>query len=97
MTIEDERPVTIESKANYLEPVELGTLVCTAKIRKGGKRFTIVASEVTRRNGKPFPGTPSRGRSHRMLSRPSGRVSGPSRGLLCARGGAITLTTQVRV
>lgn len=47
MTDEGERPVTIEIKVNYLEPGKPGTLVCTASVRKGGKRITIVEAEVT--------------------------------------------------
>ena len=49
MTDEGERPVTIEIKVNYLEPGEPGTLSCSAKVRKGGKRITIVEAEVTQR------------------------------------------------
>lgn len=49
MIEEGERPVTIEIKVNYLEPGEPGTLTCTAKVRKGGKRITIVEAEVTQR------------------------------------------------
>ncbi len=43
---EDERPVTIEIKVNYLEPGKAGTLTSTAQVRKGGKRVTIVEAEV---------------------------------------------------
>lgn len=49
MTGEEERPVTIEIKVNYLEPGRPGTLVCTASVRKGGKRITIVEAEVVQR------------------------------------------------
>ena len=53
MTGEEERPVTIEIKVNYLEPGKPGTLSCTASVRKGGKRITIVEAEVTQReNGE---------------------------------------------
>ena len=52
MTGEDERPVTIEIKVNYLEPGEPGTLVCSAKVRKSGKRITIVEAEVTQRESE---------------------------------------------
>lgn len=52
MTDEGERPVTIEIKVNYLEPGEPGTLVCTASVRKGGKRITIVEAEVTQRESE---------------------------------------------
>src|SRR5918999_309894 len=43
---EDERPVTIEIKVNYLEPGKAGALTSTAQVRKGGKRVTIVEAEV---------------------------------------------------
>lgn len=46
MIEEGERPVTIEVKVNYLEPGKPGTLVCTASVRKGGKRITITEAEV---------------------------------------------------
>ncbi|QIN79936.1 hotdog fold thioesterase [Rubrobacter marinus] len=49
MTGEEERPVTIEIKVNYLEPGEPGTLRCTASVRKGGGRITIVEAEVVQR------------------------------------------------
>ena len=49
MTDEGERPVTIEIKVNYLEPGEPGTLVCNAKVRKGGGRITITEAEVSQR------------------------------------------------
>ena len=49
MTEEGERPVTIEIKVNYLEPGKPGMLACTAKVRKGGGRITIVEAEVTQR------------------------------------------------
>jgi uncharacterized protein (TIGR00369 family) len=47
MIDEEERPVTIEMKVNYLEPGKPGTLVCTAKVRKSGGRITITEAEVT--------------------------------------------------
>jgi uncharacterized protein (TIGR00369 family) len=46
ITGEDESPVTIEIKVNYLEPGKPGTLTSTAQVRKGGKRVTIVEAEV---------------------------------------------------
>ena len=46
ITEEEERPVTIEIKVNYLEPGRPGTLTSTARVRKGGKRVTIVEAEV---------------------------------------------------
>lgn len=44
---DDESPVTIEIKVNYLEPGKPGTLTSTAEVRKGGKRVTIVEAEVS--------------------------------------------------
>ncbi|HEV2757540.1 MAG TPA: PaaI family thioesterase [Actinomycetota bacterium] len=44
---EDERPVTVEAKINYLEPGERGTLVAVATVRRKGKRFTVLEAEVT--------------------------------------------------
>lgn len=45
-TDEDERPVTVEMKVNYLEAGERGTLVATAKVRRRGGRFTVLEAEV---------------------------------------------------
>ncbi len=45
-TDEDEQPVTIEIKVNYLEPGTTGTLTCSAQVLKRGKRFTVVSAEV---------------------------------------------------
>ena len=52
MTDEGERPVTIEIKVNYLEPGKQGTLVCTANVRRGGKRITVVEAEVAQRENE---------------------------------------------
>ena len=46
ITEEDEQPVTIEVKVNYMEPAQTGTLTSTAQVRKGSKRATIVEAEV---------------------------------------------------
>jgi uncharacterized protein (TIGR00369 family) len=43
----DARPVTIEMKVTYLEPVRPGELVVVAKVRKHGRRVSIVEAEVT--------------------------------------------------
>lgn len=40
-------PVTIEMKVTYLEPGRPGRLRADAKVRKRGKRITIVEAEVT--------------------------------------------------
>ncbi len=45
-TDDDEHPVTIEIKVNYLEPGTTGTLTCSARVLKRGKRFTVVSAEV---------------------------------------------------
>ena len=42
-----EAPVTIEMKVTYLEPGRPGELLAVAKVRKRGKRITIVEAEVT--------------------------------------------------
>ena len=42
----DERPVTVEMKVTYMEPGEPGVIASTARIRKGGKRITVVEAEV---------------------------------------------------
>jgi acyl-coenzyme A thioesterase PaaI-like protein len=44
-----EQPVTVEAKVNYLEPGELGTLVADARVRRKGKRFTVLEAEVTQK------------------------------------------------
>ena len=43
---EDARPVTIEMKVTYLEPGEPGELVAVARVRKHGRRVSIVEAEV---------------------------------------------------
>lgn len=42
-----EQPVTVEAKVNYLEPGETGTIVAEARVRRKGKRFTVLEAEVT--------------------------------------------------
>ena len=39
-------PVKIEMKVTYLEPAQPGELTATAKVRKRGRRITIVEAEV---------------------------------------------------
>jgi uncharacterized protein (TIGR00369 family) len=46
MSRDDETPVTIEMKVNYLEPGHPGLLVAVADVRKRGRRFTVVHAEV---------------------------------------------------
>lgn len=43
---DDERPVTIEMKVNYLEAGEGGDLRAVAKVRRRGSRFTVLEAEV---------------------------------------------------
>ncbi|MDP9440066.1 MAG: PaaI family thioesterase [Actinomycetota bacterium] len=43
---EAERPVTVEMKVNYMAPGRPGVIVAAAKVRKGGKRVTVVEAEV---------------------------------------------------
>ncbi len=43
---EDERPVTVEMKVTYMEPGEPGVIASTARVRKSGKRITVVEAEV---------------------------------------------------
>ncbi len=45
-TLDDEQPVTVEAKINYLEPGQQGVLVATAAVRRKGKRFTVLEAEV---------------------------------------------------
>ena len=42
----DERPVTVEMKLNYMSPGKPGAIVSEARVRKGGKRVTVVEAEV---------------------------------------------------
>jgi uncharacterized protein (TIGR00369 family) len=43
---EDERPVTIEIKVNYLEGGKPGPLQAVAKVRRRGSRFTVLEAEI---------------------------------------------------
>ncbi|GAC1331891.1 MAG: PaaI family thioesterase [Mycobacteriales bacterium] len=40
------RPVTVSMTVTYLEPGRPGALVATARVRKQGKRLTIVEAEI---------------------------------------------------
>jgi uncharacterized protein (TIGR00369 family) len=44
---DDELPVTVEMKVNFLEPGRPGLLVAAARVRRRGRRFTVVQAEVT--------------------------------------------------
>ncbi len=48
----DGRPATIELKVSYLEPGGVGRLLCTARVRKSGRRITIVEAEVEDADGE---------------------------------------------
>jgi uncharacterized protein (TIGR00369 family) len=43
---EDESPVTVEMSVNYMAPAKPGVIACEARVRKGGKRVTVVEAEV---------------------------------------------------
>ena len=43
---DDESPVTIEMKVNFLEPGRAGQLVATAEVLRRGRLFTVVHAEV---------------------------------------------------
>jgi uncharacterized protein (TIGR00369 family) len=43
---DDERPVTIEIKVNYLEAGQTGALRAVASVRRRGSRFTVLEAEV---------------------------------------------------
>jgi len=49
---EDERPVTVEIKVNYMAPANPGIITSTARVRKGGKRVTVVEAEVVQEQDK---------------------------------------------
>ena len=49
-TLDNEAPVTVEMKVNYLEPAEPGVLVAEASVRRQGKRFTVLEAEVTHKD-----------------------------------------------
>jgi len=46
MIDDDERPVTIEMKLNYMEPGRSGELLAVAEVRRRGRRFTVVQADV---------------------------------------------------
>jgi acyl-CoA thioesterase len=49
-TLDDEVPLTVEMKVNYLEPAKEGVLVASAQVRRRGKRFIVVEAEVTQKD-----------------------------------------------
>jgi uncharacterized protein (TIGR00369 family) len=44
---DDERPVTIEMKLNYLDAGKPGSMRAMASVRRRGNRFTVLEAEVT--------------------------------------------------
>ena len=48
---EDERPVTVEMKVNYMAPGKPGVILSEASVRKAGKRMTVVEAEVVQEDG----------------------------------------------
>ena len=50
-TLDDEVPLTVEMKVNYLEPAQEGGLVATARVRRRGKRFIVVEAEGVQADG----------------------------------------------
>lgn len=47
---EGERPVTVEMNVNYMAPGKPGVIASTARVRKGGKRMTVVEAEVVQQD-----------------------------------------------
>lgn len=41
-----ERPVTVEMRVNYMASGRPGAIISEARVRKGGKRMTVVEAEV---------------------------------------------------
>ena len=48
--LDDEVPVTVEAKINYLEPGQEGVLEARAQVRRKGKRFIVVEAEVVQKD-----------------------------------------------
>jgi uncharacterized protein (TIGR00369 family) len=49
---DDERPITIEIKINYLEAGAPGDIVAEADVSRRGRLFTVVHAEVTQRESQ---------------------------------------------
>jgi acyl-CoA thioesterase len=43
---DDEAPLTVEAKINYLEPGKEGVIVAEAEVKRKGKRFTVLEADV---------------------------------------------------
>ena len=49
---EGEKATTVDLTVHYLRPVTEGTLVCTAKVLRAGRRLLTVSAEVVNDEGK---------------------------------------------
>ncbi len=49
---EEEKASTVDLTVHYLRPVVEGSIVCTAKIVRGGRRILTVSAEVVNDEGK---------------------------------------------
>ncbi len=49
---EDEKATTVDLILQYLRPHTAGTITCTAKITRAGKRLLFVAAEVVNEENK---------------------------------------------
>ncbi len=49
---ENEKASTVDLTVHYLRPVVEGSIVCTAKIVRGGRRILTVSAEVVNDEGK---------------------------------------------
>ncbi len=47
-----EKAATVDLNVHYLRPVFEGTIICTAKVLKAGKRISTISAEVTNDSGK---------------------------------------------
>lgn len=45
-TLNEEAPLTVEAKINYLEPGKEGVIVAEAHVKRKGSRFTVLEAEV---------------------------------------------------
>ena len=45
-TLDDEAPLTVEAKINYLEPGKQGVIVAEAHVKRKGSRFTVLEAEL---------------------------------------------------
>ncbi len=45
-TLDDEAPLTVEAKINFLEPGQEGVIVAEAEVKRKGSRFTVLEADV---------------------------------------------------